>query len=110
MLWRGDTDMIYVLYRDGRWTSYPNEWQEGDPEITCGEANPLVTPIRGFGRVWCDYPDVRTALGAVTAGEIGDSASAVQDFVNGAILVAPFGGLFVFIGEDGRWYRLEAAE
>lgn len=110
MLWRGDTDMIYVLYNDGRWASFPNEWHEGDPEFTCGEDEPLLTPIRGFGRVWCDHPDVRETLGAVTAGEIGDAGSAVQDFVNGTILVAPFGGVFVLVGEDGRWYRLEPIE
>jgi formylglycine-generating enzyme required for sulfatase activity len=107
MLWRGDTDIIYVLYNDGRWDSYPNEWREGDPEFTCGEPDPLVTPIRGFGRVWCDHPDVRDALGAATAEEIGDSASAVQDFGNGTILIAPFGRPFVLVGEDGVWRRVE---
>jgi formylglycine-generating enzyme required for sulfatase activity len=107
MLWRGDTDVIYVLYNDGRWDSYPNEWREGDPEFTCGEPDPLVTPIRGFGRVWCDHPDVRDALGAATAAEIGDHASAVQDFGNGTILIAPFGRPFVLVGEDGVWRRVE---
>jgi hypothetical protein len=106
MLWRGDTDAIYVLYNDGRWKSYPNEWREGDPEFSCGDGNPLTTPIRGFGRVWCDHSDVREALGAVTAAEIGDSGSVIQDFVNGTILVAPFGGVFIFEGEDGTWRRL----
>lgn len=106
MLWRGDTDNIYVLFNDGRWASYRNMWREGDPEFTCGEANSPPTPVRGFGRVWCEQPGVREALGAVTAAEIGDAGSAVQDFVNGTILAAPFGGLFVFEGEDETW-RLE---
>lgn len=103
MLWRGDTDTIYVLTHDGRWASYPNEWRQGDPEFTCGDENPLTTPIRGFGRVWCDHPDVRETLGAATAAEVGDSASAVQDFGNGVILTAPFGGIFIFVGEDSTW-------
>lgn len=107
MLWRGDTDLVYVLYNDGRWTSYPNEWREGDPAFSCGEENLMTTPVRGFGRVWCDHPEVREALGAVTAGEIGDSVSAVQDFVNGTMLVAPFGGVFILEGEDSTWRRLE---
>lgn len=107
MLWRGDTDTIYVLTHDGRWRSYPNEWREGDPEFTCGEDDPTAAPIRGFGRVWCDHPDVREALGAPTAEEIGDSASAVQDFGNGTILVAPFGGVFVFVNEDSTWRRID---
>lgn len=107
MLWRGDADLIYVLYNNGKWASYPNEWRAGDPEYTCGEASSPPTPVRGFGRAWCDYPDVRDALGAVTAGEIGDSAGVVQDFVNGTILISPFGAPFVFAGEDGVWRRVE---
>ena len=107
MLWRSDSDVIYVLYRDGTWGSYPNVWRPGDPEFSCGAADPLATPVRGFGRVWCDHAEVREALGAATAAEIGDSASAVQDFVNGAILVAPFGRPFVFVGEDGVWRQLD---
>ena len=107
MLWRGDTDNIYVLFNDGRWASYRNTWREDDPEYTCGERNSPPTPVRGFGRVWCEQPGVRETLGAVTAAEIGDDGSAVQDFVNGAILAAPFGGLFVFEGEDGTWRLVE---
>jgi hypothetical protein len=107
MLWRGDTDTIYVLYNDGRWESYPNEWQQSAQEYSCGEEASPPTPIRGFGRVWCDHPPVREALGAVTAYEIGDSASAVQDFGNGTILVAPFGGRFIFINETGMWRRVD---
>lgn len=106
MLWRGDTDTIYVLTPDGRWQGYPNEWREGDPTFSCGEENAMSTPIRGFGRVWCDHPEVREALGNATAEEIGDSASAVQDFGNGVILVAPFGGVFVFVNEDSTWRRV----
>jgi hypothetical protein len=107
MLWRGDTDTIYVLTDDGKWASYPNAWREGDPEYTCGEESSPPTPVRGFGRVWCANPEVREALGAATAAEIGDDAATVQDFVNGTILVAPFGQSFVLVGEDGVWRRVE---
>jgi hypothetical protein len=107
MLWRGDSDTIYVLFNDGRWLSYPNEWREGDPEFSCGDEDPLTTPIRGFGRVWCDHENVREGLGAVTAAEIGDAGSTVQDFVNGTILTAPFGSPFILVGEDGIWRRVD---
>ncbi len=107
MLWRGDTDTIYVLANDGRWTSYANEWREGDPDFSCGEEDTSITPIRGFGRVWCDHAAVRQALGAVTAAEIGDNASAVQEFVNGTILAAPFGDLFVLEREARTWRMVE---
>ncbi|MCZ2114994.1 MAG: hypothetical protein LC131_14360 [Anaerolineae bacterium] len=107
MLWRGDTDTIYVLYHNGEWDSYPNEWREGDPTYSCGEESGPATPIRGFGRVWCDNEAVRLALGAVTAAEIGDAASTAQEFVNGTILTAPFGDAFVLVGERGVWRRVE---
>lgn len=106
MLWRGDTDTIYVLYHNGEWDSYPNEWREGDPTYSCGEESGPATPIRGFGRVWCDNEAVRLALGAVTAAEIGDAASTAQEFVNGTILIAPFGDAFVLVGERGVWRRV----
>lgn len=107
MLWRGDADVIYVLYHDGHWESYPNEWREGDDEFSCGDENPATTPVRGFGRVWCDNPVVRQQLGPVTAAEIGDSGSFIQEFVNGTIIIAPFGDPFVLVGEDGVWRRVE---
>jgi hypothetical protein len=107
MLWRADTDIIYVLYNDGRWESYPNEWRPGDPEFSCGGPSNPPTPVRGFGRVWCVYPAVGAALGPVTAAEIGDGAGVIQDFVNGTILVSPFGNPFVLVGEDGVWRRVE---
>lgn len=106
MLWRGDTDTIYVLTNDSRWMSFPNTWQPGWPEYSCGEESSPPTPVRGFGRVWCNQPEVQAALGAVTALEIGDGGGIVQEFVNGTILTAPFGDLFVFEGEDATWRRV----
>lgn len=106
MLWRGDNAAIYVVTNDGRWQRYDDLWREGDPEYTCGEASSPPTPVRGFGRVWCDNPDVREALGAVTAYELGDSAGSAQEFVNGTLLAAPDGSLFVFVGETATWRRV----
>jgi hypothetical protein len=110
MLWRGDTDTIYVLYNDGRWESYPNEWVQSSQEFSCGEESNPPTPVRGFGKVWCDHPEVREGLGAVTATEIGDHRSAVQDFDNGTILVAPFGDIFVFEGEANTWRMVDVPQ
>lgn len=106
MLWREDNAVIYVLANDGRWAQYDDLWREGDAEFTCGEpANP-PTPVRGFGRVWCDQPAVRQGLGAATAAEIGDAGGQAQDFVNGMILAAPDGSLFVLVGETATWRRV----
>ncbi len=106
MLWRGDNAQIYVLTNDGRWAQYDDLWQEGEAEFTCGEANNPPTPVRGFGRVWCDHAKVREALGAATAAEIGDSGGRTQDFVNGLLLAGPDGSTFVLIGETATWRRV----
>jgi hypothetical protein len=101
MLWRSDSDLIYVFYDDGTWAAYRDTWREGDPEYTCGVPTSPPTPRRGFGKVWCTYHAVRNGLGDATEGEWG-SESAVQDFVNGTIWRIPSGATLV-IFEDGTW-------
>ena len=110
MLWRGDTGAIYVLYNDGRWERFADLWREGDPDYACGEAATPPTPLRGFGRVWCDHAAVSAALGNVTAAEIGDSAGSAQEFVNGTLLLGPDGSTFVLVGETGTWRRVLPGE
>ena len=106
MLWRQDNAVIYVLTNDGRWAQYDDLWREGDAEFTCGESNNPPTPVRGFGRVWCDWPAVRQSLGAATAAEIGDAGGRAQDFANGMLLAAPDGSTFVLVGESATWRRV----
>ena len=106
MLWRQDNAVIYVLTNDGRWAQYDDLWREGDAEFTCGEPNNPPTPVRGFGRIWCDQPAVRQALGAATAAEIGDAGGRAQDFANGMLLASPDGSTFVLVGESATWRRV----
>lgn len=110
MIWRQDNSAIYVFLNDGTWKQYDDLWAEGDPEFSCGEALSPPTPVRGFGRVWCDNPSVRESLGAATAVEIGDSGGSVQDYVNGLILLAPDGSTFVLAGETATWRRVLPGE
>lgn len=106
MLWRQDNAVIYVLTNDGRWAQYDDLWREGDAEFTCGEPSNPPTPVRGFGRVWCDHATVREGLGAATAAEIGDAGGRAQDFANGMLLAAPDGSTFVLVGETATWRRV----
>ena len=106
MLWRQDNAVIYVLTNDSRWAQYDDLWREGDAEFTCGEPTNPPTPVRGFGRVWCDQPSVRRGLGAATAAEIGDAGGRAQDFANGMLLAAPDGSIFVLVGESATWRRV----
>jgi hypothetical protein len=48
----------------GTWREFSDKWREGDPEYSCAkEADYPKQPIWGFGLVWCNYPEVRKALG-----------------------------------------------
>lgn len=53
MIWRGDTQTIYVLFGDNSsYALYPDTWTEGEP-VDAGQApEGFVAPIRGFGKVW----------------------------------------------------------
>ena len=76
MVWCGDTREIYVLYDDGRYTTYyeiyQDTWNEGEPiEIEETPPQGLLAPVRGFGKLWASQPDIRDILGWATTEEIG---------------------------------------
>jgi hypothetical protein len=100
MIWRSDIGRIYVLYNDGRWQSFADTWQEGDADFSCGTPQSPPTPKRGFGRVWCDYEQVRQGLGSATNAEWGTSA-AVQAFEDGLIIQT--GGRTHVMRDNGTW-------
>jgi tRNA A-37 threonylcarbamoyl transferase component Bud32 len=57
MFWRKDTDEIYVLAQGGSWQMYIDTWEEGMDEYSCpdvAQRQTPPTPIRGFGKVWCE--------------------------------------------------------
>jgi hypothetical protein len=70
MLWRVDTNEIYVLGSDGRFEIFQDTWVQGE-DFTSGEAPPegLLAPVRGFGKVWAQQARVRDELGWATAPE-----------------------------------------
>ena len=75
MIWVGGENRIYVLFDDGNspnWNGYADEWQPGQPENDPSLEPPpgLVQPVRGFGKVWREQPDVRERLGWATAEEV----------------------------------------
>jgi hypothetical protein len=83
--------LIYVLSRDGRAWRVVDRWVEtsarSDDWYTC-ERRPGQTPIesgipwRGFGKAWCDHPEVRSALGRVLSVE-EPSTAAFQSYNKG---------------------------
>ena len=83
MLWRGDSNQIYVLESNSIWRSTGDTWREGDSEPVVGDVpNGLYQPVRGFGKVWNEQPGVRESLGWGIAEEDGFDAL-IQDFMTG---------------------------
>jgi serine/threonine protein kinase len=103
MFWRQDNDHHYVLYANGTWERFPNTWSEEMPVFTCGIPESPPTPLRGFGKVWCDRSWVREGLGNATVGEWGEY-STVQDFVNGGSIIRSGSGTYILYA-DGKWGR-----
>ncbi len=59
----------------------------------------VVQPIRGFGAVWCQFPDIQRAIGWGTAKEYGvEDSDRLQKFEKGIILRASDGSTFVLFG------------
>jgi hypothetical protein len=70
MVWIKEYDTIYVLFADAPFTqnrasTFTNEWDESQPGHDPSLVPPdgLHQPVRGFGLVWRQYPEVRERLG-----------------------------------------------
>ena len=116
MLWRddrGDLDSVYAIFADGTYRAFSrltDPFHEGvDPEYSCGIPASPPSPRRGFSKVWCNRPDVRSKLGDALEREIGycipggEACETFQDFAGGMIYRSTrFGAIFVLYG-NGTW-------
>lgn len=64
----GSTDprgTIYVVYNDGTWETYVDTWDNTQPNSDPAIVPPtgLFQPTGGIGKVWRDFPAVRSRLG-----------------------------------------------
>ena len=112
MIWVEGNRTVYVLYSDGQYRSYTDDFQEGDPESDPSIVPPegLYQPVRGFGLVWRTNPDVRDRLGWAMAPEVGfsgwsqsytgsgmhNSATFLQFIDGSTVLLSHFGGMWRF--------------
>jgi len=73
MIWLEETDSITVFHDDGRWQRFEDTWFEDQPESDPDIAPPpqRFQPIRGFGKVWRERPEVRETLGWAVGVELG---------------------------------------
>ncbi|NDJ74945.1 MAG: hypothetical protein GYB65_01690 [Chloroflexi bacterium] len=100
MVWRGDTNEIFVHYADGTAGYYLQETFSGLPEAQVDEMPPLdrMVPVTGFGRVWANAPGVRDKLGWAVEPEAGYSVT-IQGVATARVPVPEF--LFYFTLPDG---------
>lgn len=110
MFWRQpfDVGQIVVAFNSGTWKIYqPGSFVEGSPEFSCVDANTLAqsppTPKRGFGKAWCEIPEIRQKLGNAVDEERGYEGT-LQIFERGFILRNEFGATYIFFA-DGTWVR-----
>jgi hypothetical protein len=76
MLWLAATQDIYAFYSDGQnpaWQQFPDTFGEGIPDSDDSIIPPpeRFQPIRGFGLVWRENPEVRERLGWAVEPELG---------------------------------------
>ena len=77
MMWLSPTNQIWVMMLEGEgggeWKVYESTFADGDPEDDPSLDVPdgKIQPIRGFGKLWRDNPDLREALGWATTPEFG---------------------------------------
>lgn len=103
MIWRENTDRIYVLHDGGGWTDYPDISIEGAPEPNRFQAPlGLFVPVRGFGAIWHEkLSGPGSRLGWATEAEYW-TPIAVQDFQTG-ILIDLEGRILVLGNNGARW-------
>jgi hypothetical protein len=72
----GDT---FSLPNSGQWRIYQDTYIEGEPEVDSNLNPPegKYQPRRGFGKLWRETPELRTALGWATTPEFALSTSYV---------------------------------
>jgi hypothetical protein len=104
---------IYVVYwgpggdrmAGSSWTRYVDTWLPGDPALSCEEAAPEpLGPIAGFGRLWCQHPEVQAGLGAATQSEVNVRGGWL-DFEHG-VMIYDIWYKRVFVLFDNEHWRM----
>ncbi len=121
MFWIEPTKQIWVLVVEtsgrGEWTVYNDTFQEGDPESDPSIVPPSerLQPMRGFGKLWRENPEVRNDLGWALTPEFGYVSNYEYhpggEVVEGRYVAAPgyhvlfslYDEAFRFNEEDGTW-------
>jgi hypothetical protein len=101
MLWRQDDDGHYAAYGGGVYDVFYYPPAE-PPDFSCPESAQLGRPRRGFGKVWCENPQVRQRIGNALEDEIGDYRP-TQLFEKGFMIYIKERGRIYFFAPDRSW-------
>jgi serine/threonine protein kinase len=114
----GNTDLVWAAVRPNstansgsRSYKFTDTWP-GSPEYWCEEAaaRAPLGPKRGFGMLWCIYPNLQADIGYAIDEEIGGPEyprCEGQLFQGGAILHNPLDSSYWVFIENGGWYRFD---
>ncbi|MBL8147906.1 MAG: hypothetical protein JNL34_16125 [Anaerolineae bacterium] len=115
LIWFGDTRQIYVLTDDSRLRVYQDSFVEGMADPADAAPEGLLTPVRGFGRLWAALGGPDSPLGWALAAETGfDSARQAGGRTSYTTYVQGTGGrVYAFTeipGFDTGYWSLVAGE
>jgi hypothetical protein len=118
MVWIEASDSIVVLYDDRSWQEFEDTWSLNQPESDPSYVPPAerFQPIRGFGKVWRDWPGARDRLGWALSHELAfETTFQSQDTgteIPGVRFVKLFNGQVAALisrGPDGGEWVIAAA-
>lgn len=98
------------LNRGDSWNAYPDTWQ-GDESYFCDAAlaNGDKGPVRGFGKLWCERPELQERLGNPRENEAGSGGrppfAHVQLFQGGVMISNPLNNELFVLFNQGDWRR-----
>jgi hypothetical protein len=93
----GDDEGNWYVINQDQLKSYNPDGPGCEPPTAVPEDR--LQPIRGFGAIWCDFPDIRADIRWATEQEHGVGEARFQPYENGAMLRS----------NDGTYYISEGA-
>jgi hypothetical protein len=92
MIWLESSDSIYTFNWDGSWRIFEDKYSEDQPENDPSIVPPqgYLQPVRGFGKVWREHPEIRDELGWALGRELGFESALQTQEVEAADLTVVF--------------------
>ena len=115
MIWSQILDEFFVIFTEddhatGGWEIYDKTEFTSDAncEPSIEKHSPdLVPPVRGFGSLWCSFPEIQVDIGYGVDHEAGVANNLIQEFEGGYIVRDAQGHINLLFNEDGSYERIE---